>query len=65
MLTAPDDDTLPPPLITLTMPPVFALSVVEPADKYMMPPDPESVWPTVNEIEPAEPAVAIPVPIQT
>ena len=34
-VTAPDDDTLPPPLTTLTTPPVLALSVELPADKYM------------------------------
>ena len=34
-LIAPDDDTLPPPLTTLTSPPVLSLSVVLPADRYM------------------------------
>ena len=64
-MIAPDDDTLPPPLTTLTTPPVFALSVVLPADKYMWPPAPLVVEPTVNDIEPAAPAVATPVAIDT
>ena len=64
MLTAPDDDTLPPPLVTLTIPPVFEASVVEPADKYMLPPTPLSVWPTVNEMDPADPPDAVPDAIQ-
>ena len=45
-MIAPDDDTLPPPLTTLTTPPVFALSVVLPADKYMWPPAPLVVEPS-------------------
>ena len=36
-----------------------------PADKYMWPPAPLVVEPTVNDIEPAAPAVATPVAIDT
>ena len=64
-VTRPDDDTPPSPLTTLMDPPFDVASVVVPADTYTSPPAPESVDPTVRDIDPAAPVSAVPVAMDT
>ncbi len=61
MNIAPDEDTEPPPVAILTMPPVAPLYRVLPAATYTFPPFPLEVVPTAMETEPAAPNAAVPV----
>ena len=65
MRTAPDDDTDPAPLTTLTTPPTLDDDVVDPPNTYTSPPAPLFVLPTTTDTDPADPDVADPLPTTT
>lgn len=60
-VTAPDEDTEPPPVEMATEPPESNDASAEPAERTMEPVGPAAERPTTTDTDPAEPEMAVPV----